>query len=45
MQGLARFTFVGVFATLILACSGKVTDPKKMIEIAAKDDRPAFAPN
>ena len=40
MHSLARFTFVGILATLSVSCSGKITDPKKMVEIAAKHDNP-----
>ncbi len=40
MHSLARFTFVGILATLPVSCSGKITDPKKMVEIAAKHDNP-----
>ena len=40
MPRLARFTLAGFLATMFLACSGKVTDPEKMIEIAAKHESP-----
>lgn len=40
MRWLTRFTFSGILATMIVACSEKVTDPKKMVEMAAKHKDP-----
>ena len=40
MQRLFRTTFFGILATPYTSCSGKITDLKKMVEIAAKHDDP-----
>ena len=40
MKSVSRMALLRVFAPLSVSCSGKVTDPKKMIEIAAKPEHP-----
>ena len=40
MERLVRRTLVNILAILSVSCSSEVTDPKKMIEIAAKDENP-----
>ena len=40
MNGHVRFTLFGILITLIVSGSCNVTDPKKMIEIAAEHESP-----
>ena len=44
MKGLARYTAIGILTTLLVSCSGtdNTPDPKKWIEIAAKDKDPRY---